>query len=65
MSRTSKDDNEFLLEHWKLLVEQLMDVNKSLRDLVAAQQATILRLQGIQTSPSITINSETPKEMVT
>jgi hypothetical protein len=41
-------DYEFLLQSWKTLVGQLQDVNASLRELVKAQQRTILKLQGIQ-----------------
>jgi uncharacterized protein YhbP (UPF0306 family) len=46
-------DYEFLLESWKTLASQLQDVNASLRELVEAQQKTILKLQGIQVPDEI------------
>lgn len=45
-------DYEFLLDHWKQLVENLQEVNESLRELTIAQHQTILKLQGVQTPPN-------------
>lgn len=49
----SKTDTDFIIEAYKQMVDSLNDVNKSLSELVVAQQQTILRLQGLQTPPPV------------
>lgn len=44
-------DYEYLLKSWKELVDNLIEVNDSLRSLCESQHITIQRLQGTQTIP--------------
>jgi hypothetical protein len=49
----SKEDTDFIIKSWKELCDSLMGINESLRELATAQHQTILRLQGIQTTPPL------------